>query len=331
MAKLTGKLTGVTIKSTLLTQKELNKIEKAYLEDQKFTLVNFRADYKNQISNSGHDQHGKYKYGSAGDQGGEWTIKNWYSKPWDCVLRHPDYAVRECIAWLGIQAAENSHIGYDQGNRTSYWNQLKKVKYDPSKIKTNCEADCSAGVAANVKAAGYIMNDAKLKSVSASTTTSTMKANFKVAGFQVLTGSKYLTSSAYLKPGDILLKIGTHAATNLGIGSKVTNYTSLYEKAQTAVINIAMQTIHIKQDDLQAQKEALKRGQIKTISKTPIITVKSGVEKINGKFVDGHIQVSSGKAVVTGTLSPTAVKNTTGFTYDTDSDVSTIELAIIGV
>ena len=47
-----------------------------------------------------------------------------------------------------------------------------------------------------------------------------MRSAFKAAGFQVLTDSKYLTSSAYLVPGDILLNDYDHTCTNLGIGSK---------------------------------------------------------------------------------------------------------------
>ena len=39
------------------------------------------------ISNCGHDEHGKYSGGQAGDQTGtEWEIKEWYSRPWDVVL-----------------------------------------------------------------------------------------------------------------------------------------------------------------------------------------------------------------------------------------------------
>lgn len=46
-----------------------------------------------------------------------------------------------------------------------------------------------------------------------------MRTGFKNAGFQVLTDSKYLTTSAYLVPGDILLNDSNHVCTNLGIGA----------------------------------------------------------------------------------------------------------------
>ena len=176
--------------------------------------------YYNKISNSGHDERGQYNRGAAGDQTGrEWEIINWYSRPWTCVLRYPDKSVRQLIAELSIEAANNNKIGYDQYQRNTYWTQLQKAGYRPSKITTACEADCSAGVIANTKAAGHLKNIAALKNLTA-TYTGNMRTAFKAAGFQVLTDSKYLTNSAYLVPGDILLYDNHHTATNLGIGSK---------------------------------------------------------------------------------------------------------------
>lgn len=182
--------------------------------------VNFKNFY-NKISNSGSDERGAYSGGQAGDQtGNEWNIRDWYSRPWTCVLRYPNQKARELIAELAIEAATNNKIGYDQNERYTYWQQLQSVGYRPSKITTACEADCSAGVIANTKAVGYLLNIPALKNISIYGYTGSMKSTFKAAGFQVLTDSKYLTSSAYLVPGDILLLEGTHTATNLGIGSK---------------------------------------------------------------------------------------------------------------
>ena len=181
--------------------------------------INFN-NYYNKISNSGHDQRGRYNSGAAGDQtGAEWAIINWYNRPWACVLRHPDKKVRELIAELAIEAANNNNIGYDQYQRDTYETQLKKSGNRPKNITVKCEADCSAGVCANVRAVGRILNISALKNLS-STYTGNMRSGFRAAGFQVLTDSKYLTSSAYLLPGDILLNDGHHTATNLGIGSK---------------------------------------------------------------------------------------------------------------
>ncbi len=173
------------------------------------------------ISNSGHDEKGRYSGGLAGDQTGkEWAVINWYNRPWKCVLRHPEAAVRERIAVNGEKAAKNNNNGYDQNQRGTYWAQLQAAKYDPEKIKTPCEADCSAGVLANVKAAGYTLGIDKLKKINHMGTTSTMRAQLKAAGFEVLTDSKYLTSDEYLLRGDILLNDGHHTATNLTDGKR---------------------------------------------------------------------------------------------------------------
>lgn len=165
------------------------------------------------ISNSGSDERGNYKGGAAGDNTGkEWQIRDWYNRPWNCVLRHPDPAVRACLADLATKAANNNRIGYDQYQRQTYWNELQKVNYDPSKITVACEADCSAGVIANIKAAGYILNRPELQNISC-TYTGNMRAGLQAAGFACLTDSKYLTSSAYLVAGDVLLNDKHHTAT----------------------------------------------------------------------------------------------------------------------
>ena len=173
------------------------------------------------ISNCGHDERGKYTGGAAGDQTGtEWEIRSWYNRPWNCVLRHPDRKVGNMLAELGRAAAKNNLVGYDQGQRGTYWQHLKASNYDPAQITVQCEADCSSGVAANVKAAGYRLGIKALQNVSADCYTGNLRAALKAAGFEVLTASKYLTSDAYLLPGDILLYEGHHTATNLDTGSK---------------------------------------------------------------------------------------------------------------
>ena len=173
------------------------------------------------ISNSGKDENGTYTGGKAGDQTGhEWELKPFYNRPWSVVLRYPDQAVALTIAKLGIAAALNNNIGYDQAQRTTYWKQLQAVGYDPSKITVACEEDCTAGVSSNVRAAGYIYGIKKLEDVPICSSRN-MKSEFVKAGFIALTASKYLTSGNYLLPGDILLYESHHAATNITLGKSV--------------------------------------------------------------------------------------------------------------
>ena len=221
--------------------------------------VNFNNHF-NKISNSGGDQNWGIRGGQAGDQTGhEWEIKNWYSYPWNCVLRYPNQKARDLIAELAIQAANNNNIGYDQYQRQTYWDALVKVGYYPSKITTPCEADCSAGVIANTKAVGYLLNISALKNITA-TYTGNMRQAYRNAGFQVLTESKYLTSSSYLMPGDILLNDVNHTATNLGIGNN-SGYTTSNQSQSTTpkktVDQLAQQVLENKWGTGEARKEAL--------------------------------------------------------------------------
>ena len=173
------------------------------------------------ISNSGGDEKGGTKGGKAGDQTGkEWQLRKWYNRPWSVVLRYPDQAVALKIAELSIAAALNNKIGYDQSQRTTYWTQLKKAGYDPSKITTACEEDCTAGVSANVKAAGHIFGISALENLPICSSRN-MKAAFVKAGFKALTGAKYTSGYQYLLPGDILLYVNHHAAANVTCGMKV--------------------------------------------------------------------------------------------------------------
>lgn len=175
------------------------------------------------ISNSGKDENGSYTGGTAGDQTGhEWELKAWYNRPWTVVLRYPNQAVALKIAELSIAAALNNKIGYDQYQRTTYWTQLQKANYNPSAITVACEEDCTAGVSANVRAAGYLCGIKALQQVPICSSRN-MKQEFVKAGFQALTASKYLTSTKYLLPGDILLYENHHAAANVTLGSAVKN------------------------------------------------------------------------------------------------------------
>lgn len=194
------------------------------------------------ISNSGSDENGKYHGGQAGDQtGNEWVLRSWYNRPWNCVLRYEKNSqVGQKLAELGCAAALNNKIGYDQYQRDTYWTQLKKVGYDPSKITTACESDCSAGVIANTKAVGYLLGITALQNIGA-TYTGNMRTAFKNAGFTVLTDSKYLTGYQYLMPGDILLNDNAHTATNVTKGSKVAT-TSNSPSSSTATTPTANQT-----------------------------------------------------------------------------------------
>jgi len=176
------------------------------------------------IANSGKDENSGTRGGKAGDQTGhEAELRKWYNRPWTVILRHPDQTVALTIAKLSIAMCLNPNVGYDQGERTTYWKALKAADYDPSKITTPCEEDCTAGVSANVKAAGHMCGIASLEDLPICTSRN-MLAQLTSAGFVALSQSKYLTSPDYLLPGDILLYENHHAACNITCGKKVLDY-----------------------------------------------------------------------------------------------------------
>ena len=175
------------------------------------------------LANSGHDEHGRYSGGLPGDQTGtEWQVRQWYNRPWNCVLRYPDPVVGNKIAELSRAAALNDHIGYNQGKRMTYLAELERANWQPGMIRVDCEQDCSSGVIANTIAAGYLLGIDALKHIGKRATyTGNMRQAYKDAGFEVLTDGKYLSSNRYLMPGDILLNDAHHVAVNLDTGIAV--------------------------------------------------------------------------------------------------------------
>ena len=172
------------------------------------------------ISNCGKDERGGCSGGCAGDQSGaEWWLISWWDAGWQCVLRHPDTNVTLMIAQLAAEAAQNDRIGYDQCERLTFWEQLQRSGYSPRKITVPCEADCSSGVAAIVKASGHLLGKEPLKNISPALTTFSMRQALREAGFCVLTDRKYLRSDEYLMPGDILLDDDAHVAIQVSRGS----------------------------------------------------------------------------------------------------------------
>lgn len=176
------------------------------------------------VSNCGGDENGNLWGGAAGDQTGrEYKVAPWSNWGQIAVYRHPSAKVRALIAKKARAAAENNLIGYDQGQRMTFFNRLKAVSWDPAKIKTACEADCSSSTGAIIHAVGEDLGDAKLKAYDYSLSTHSMNSALIAAGFQKLTASKYLSSSAYLLAGDIQLNPGYHVNIVITDGSKASS------------------------------------------------------------------------------------------------------------
>lgn len=186
------------------------------------------------IGHASIDERGKARGGAAGDQTGkEVCIRDWYDKNWVSVLRPKNEKEAEKMAKAMEQACANDHIGYDQSHRTTCFVAAKKVGFDLSKIKTNCETDCSALVAVCANAAGIPVS----KDIYTGNEDSALVGTKK---FEKLINKKYLTSDKYLKRGDVLRANG-HTAIVLSDGSEVKKTTA--ESKKNTASNKAKKTV----------------------------------------------------------------------------------------
>lgn len=167
------------------------------------------------IAHASIDENGKIAGGKAGDQTGkELCIRNWYSHPWNKVIRAKSPEVAEKIAKSAEQACANNCIGYDQKQRTTLYDLAKAKSWDLSKITTKCECDCSSLVAVCVNASGITVS----KDIYTGNESKALQAT---GAFTVLMTKGYTDYDSYLMRGDILLKEGAHTAVVLSNGSGV--------------------------------------------------------------------------------------------------------------
>lgn len=174
------------------------------------------------IGHASIDERGKANGGAAGDQTGkEVCVRSWYNSGWNVVLRPKSTTVAEKMASACEILCNGNLVGYDQYQRNTLWDELAKVGWNPSALKTKCETDCSAFMTALAKIAGIEVQRVSLGNGQYNApVTQTMRTAFGNTGsFEVLTDGKYPTSDSYLKRGDILVRESGHTAMALGNGA----------------------------------------------------------------------------------------------------------------
>ena len=169
------------------------------------------------IGHAGSDENGNIAGGKAGDQtGNEVYIRDWWAMGWTHLLRAKRPELAEQLAENMEKACRNDCIGYGQDTRLTLYYVAKAVGFDLEKITTPCNCDCSSLEAVTGIAAGLKLNPDLY--------TGNMVQAFEQTGeFEVLTAKDLLTSSVYLKRGDILVKQYYHTCTVLTNGSKITD------------------------------------------------------------------------------------------------------------
>lgn len=169
------------------------------------------------------DERGKITGGKAGNQSGrELNKSNWYNGGWTLLIRAKDPNLAEKMAKACEVGVVNKNIGYDQYERNTLRAEAKKAGWNLGAIKTPCETDCSAFMAVCAEAAGVNMDVAYVSGNAPATFT--MKQQWgKTGKFDMITDKKYLTSSDYLKRGDVLVNESRHTVMVLNDGSKAAN------------------------------------------------------------------------------------------------------------
>ena len=161
------------------------------------------------------DENGKTHGGKAGDQNGkEVSTQAWYrhKKGWR-VLRCKSADKADKIARAMQAACDNANIGYDQYQRDTLYNLAKTVDFDPGKVKTPCETDCSALVRVCLAYAGIMVENFR--------TPNEASILLRSGEFIELKESRYTDQSGYLRRGDILVtRTQGHTVVVLSNGSK---------------------------------------------------------------------------------------------------------------
>lgn len=164
------------------------------------------------ISHASIDERGNIVGGKSGDQTGkEVCTRPYYSKGWNVVVRMKTPAMREKVADCMVKAVDNNYIGYNQARRMTLINYARNVGYDPSKVTTPCDCDCSSLVTLACIYAG--IREASLIVGGNAATTSTLRKRLQATGaVDVFTTKDYTASDSKLLRGDILIKEGSHTA-----------------------------------------------------------------------------------------------------------------------
>jgi hypothetical protein len=146
-----------------------------------------------QFAGACHDENGKYTGGKAGDQTGkEIRITSAYkhSLGWR-TFRYPKANIAEAIGNNAKKIANNDNYGYDQGQRNTGYEATKAADWDPDKVTTPCELDCSSDARTAIACA--------LKKEVKDFTTANEASVLLSLGFEEVTGIKLSES----KLGDV--------------------------------------------------------------------------------------------------------------------------------
>lgn len=181
------------------------------------------------ICNAAIDERNQARGGQAGDQTArEVCCKEWYSRPWNIMLRYKDAEVARQAAEICTKLANSNLVGYDQDQRNTLYRELKKNNFDVDayiRSGVRAETDCSAFVYA-----AYACLIPAMRSDGNAPTTRTMRSFYPRFGFTLFTDGPHLNTDKNLMVGDLLDKEGSHVVivshTDNGGGEKAYRVTA---------------------------------------------------------------------------------------------------------
>lgn len=160
------------------------------------------------IGHASIDERGKIVGGKTGDQTSkEICIRNWYSKPWNVYLECTDKTLANKAAEWMEKICANDNFGYDQSERWTGYNSIKKNGFDKAKGEFDCSSlviSCYIFAGLNMSPDGYTGN---LKN-----------KLLKTGKFVAYTDSSHLLNDTLAKRGGIYLKEGSHVVMALEDG-----------------------------------------------------------------------------------------------------------------
>ena len=172
------------------------------------------------------DENGQAHGGAAGDQTGkEVSTQSWYAhgKGW-VLLRARSADAREKIARCMQAACDNRHIGYDQYNRDTLYNEARQYGFDVSRVAKDVETDCSALVRVCVNYAGI--------PVGSFNTANEAAALMATGAFDKFTDDVHCRQSSNLLRSDILVtSVKGHTVVVLSNGSNAAKERKKYPAA----------------------------------------------------------------------------------------------------
>jgi hypothetical protein len=173
-----------------------------------------------------------------------------YSLNPNVVLRPKTQTLANKSAEACEAGCKNDKIGYSQSGRNTLYNLAKANGYDLSTVGL-CNTDCSAFMTVCAIAGG-----SKIAYGSNAPTTTNMRTRFKQSGdYSVLTDSKHLTMTDYLKRGDILVCEGSHTVMVLENGDSMADDTDdSGSTGITLITDVRVRYINVEMSEIKATK-----------------------------------------------------------------------------